>query len=105
MKVVEERHTALSFRLNAFLNCTISRVSRSSPTCGNFVLTMAAIAAYIGVKGKLAAWDFMMLRQNNPRPLTKFSPNSSGTINFIFDTLTLLIRPLIDFLRASQAMR
>jgi hypothetical protein len=59
----------------------------------------------MGVNGKLAACAFMIDRQNKPRPLTKFSPNSSGTINLMLETLTLLIRPLIDFFKASHAMR
>lgn len=59
----------------------------------------------MGVKGREAAWAFMILRQNNPRPRTRFSLNSSGTMCFMFETLILLISPLIDFFRASQAMR
>src|SRR5436305_9171342 len=105
MNVVDETQTALSFRLKAFLNCTINLLRRSSPTCGNFVLTIAAIAAYIGVNGRLAAWAFIILRQNKPLPLTKFSPKSSGTMCFMFDTLTLLISPLIDFFKASHVIR
>ena len=46
-----------------------------------------------------------MDRQNRPRPRTKFSPNSSGTMYLMLDTLTLLIKPLIDFLSASHAIR
>jgi hypothetical protein len=59
----------------------------------------------MGVNGKLAACAFMIDRQNNPRPRTKFSPKSSGTIYLILETLTLLIRPLIDFFNASHAIR
>ena len=46
----------------------------------------------------------MMDRQNKPRPRIRFSPKSSGTMSLMFPTLTLLIRPLILFLRASQAI-
>jgi hypothetical protein len=66
---------------------------------------MAALAAKMAEKGSDADWAFMMDLQNSPRPRTRFSPKSSGTMNLMLDTLTLLIRPLMDFLSASQDMR
>lgn len=47
----------------------------------------------------------MMALQNRPRPRTKFSENSSGTIILMLAVFVLLIRPWIDFFSASQAMR
>lgn len=46
----------------------------------------------------------MILRQNKPFPRTRFSPNNSGMMCLMFETFTLLINPLIDFLRASHAI-
>lgn len=59
----------------------------------------------MGVNGREAACAFMILLQNKPRPRTRFSPNSSGIMCLTLDTLILLIRPLMDFFKASQAMR
>lgn len=42
---------------------------------------------------------------SSPLPLTMFSPKSSRTIREMLGVLTLLMRPLIDFFRASQARR
>jgi hypothetical protein len=69
------------------------------------VFTIATMAAYIGVNGKLAACAFMMALQNKPLPRIKFSSNSSGTIILILATLHLLIMPCMDFFSASHAIR
>ena len=48
------------------------RCSSSSPISGNLVLTTATSAANTGVYVGDAIWLFMMLRQNSPRPRTRF---------------------------------
>ena len=47
----------------------------------------------------------MMDWQRSPLPLTMFSANSSLTMMPMLGLLTLLMRPLMDFLSASQAKR
>jgi hypothetical protein len=97
--------TVLSLRLNAFLNWTTNLLTSSSPICGSFVFTIATAAAKMGENGRDEDCAFMMLLQNRPRPRTKFSANSSGTMDLMFATLTLLMRPLMDFFNASHAIR
>src|SRR6266478_1023618 len=62
-------------------------------------------AAKTGVKGKLAAWAFIILRAKSPRPLMRFSEKSSGTMCLMLPTLTLLTIPVIDLRNASQESR
>lgn len=81
------------------------RVSTSSPTCGSFELMIATSAANTGVKGKLAAWAFMTLRQNKPLPRMRFSAKSSGTTCLILAMLTRLTIPVIDLRSASHERR
>ncbi len=45
MNIVEDRQTALSFLLNALRNRIVSRLIKSSPRIGSFVLAIAAKAA------------------------------------------------------------
>jgi hypothetical protein len=95
----------LSLRLNDRRNWLTNRVTRSSPTWGSFVFTTATRAAKTGVNGKLADCAFITLRQNNPRPRTRFSSNSSGTMSLMFVTFTLLTIPVMLFRSASQLSR
>ena len=74
----------------------------NSPTWGSFVLMVATRAANTGVKGKLAAWAFIMLRANSPRPRIKFSEKSS--ICLIFAILTRLTIPVMDLHNASHVI-
>ena len=60
---------------------------------------MATRAANTGVKGKLAAWAFIMLRANSPRPRIKFSE-----ICLIFAILTRLTIPVMDLRNASHVI-
>mmetsp|Transcript_11553 Transcript_11553/g.28291 ORF Transcript_11553/g.28291 Transcript_11553/m.28291 type:complete len:258 (-) Transcript_11553:26-799(-) len=98
-------HTGLSLRLYERMNCRHSLCSSSSPSSGNLVLTTATSAAYTGENAGEASCDFIMERQNRPRPRTRFSRNTSASMFLMLVMLTLFTMPLIDFLRASQVRR
>ena len=104
-EVVANPQRTLSFLLNALRNWLINRWSNNSPIIGNFVLMIETRAANTGVKGKLAAWAFIMLRAKSPRPLMRFSEKSSGTTCLMLPTLILLTIPVIDLRNASQESR
>ena len=105
IKISPKKTPTLLFRLNDFLNWLMILVNTNSPTCGNFVLIIATSAAKTGVKGKLAAWAFIMLLANKPLPRMRFSENSSGTICLILVMLSRLTIPVIDLRKASQESR
>ena len=55
---------------------------------GNFVLMMAARAAYTCVKVGEAVWAWMTDWTSRPRPRTMFSAKSSRTMTAMFGELT-----------------
>ena len=86
--ITEKTTPTLLFCLKDFLNWLMILFNTNYPTCGNFVLIIATSAAKKGVKGKLAAWVFIILLANKPLPRMRFSENSSSTICLILVMLT-----------------
>ena len=74
----------------------------SLTTSGNLVLTAASRAAYTCVKVGLAIYAFMIALARSPLPRIRFSLKSSMMMLEMFETLTLLMIPLIDFLSCSH---
>mmetsp|Transcript_112693 Transcript_112693/g.318448 ORF Transcript_112693/g.318448 Transcript_112693/m.318448 type:complete len:253 (+) Transcript_112693:993-1751(+) len=97
--------TILSFRLYARRNCKITRRMRRSPTSGSFEFRMATRAAKTCVKPGEAICARMIARTNRPRPRTRFSWNNSSTMFLMFETFTLLTKPLILLRKASHTCR
>lgn len=70
--VTTEEVSALSFLLNALLNCATRRLTSSVGMSGRRVPMTATRAAKTAVYEGEATWDFIILWQKRPRPLNRF---------------------------------
>lgn len=95
-------HTILLFRSYALLNCIITLFSIRFPISGSLVFITEIKAAYTWVKFGDAIWALMIDLESRPLPLRMFSLNSSMTMFWMFEMLTLLTIPFILFLSNSH---
>ncbi len=103
--LVVAMQTILLFLRNERLNMIMTRLTRRLPISGNLVLMTAMRAAYTWVKLGEAIWALIIALVSKPIPLWIFSLNSSITMFWILEMLTLLTIPLILFLKSYHIMR
>ena len=97
-----ETHWILFCLLYDLWNWRISLWIRILIMSGNFVFMIATSAANTWEKFWEADYAFMIDLASRPLPLKRFSLKISTTTLCIFETLTLLMTPLIDFLSISH---